>query len=155
MSLTHLCSPVKARISASGSPQRTLRGSTPAAASSSIAASSPTLQRRRALSLDPNALAASAAGQQPVQLQAQALRRSLAGGQAPAAAAAAAAAGAGSARAGAGAALSPKRVMGPGMRRSASSERIAAVRSQDGAADAAAGSLVASLGSYMPSLSKQ
>ena len=113
------------------------------------------MQRRRALSLDPTALAATAAGQQPVQLQAQGLRRSLAGGQAPAAAAAAAAAGAGSTRAGAGAALSPGRVTGPGMRRSASSERIAAVRSQDGGAGAAAGSLVASLGSYMPSLSKQ
>lgn len=113
------------------------------------------MQRRRTLSLDPSALAATAAGQQPVQLQAQALRRSLVGGQAPAAAAAAAAAGAGSSRAGAGAAPSPARVVGPGMRRSASSERIAAVRSQDGRGDAAAGSLVASLGSYMPLLNKQ
>ena len=85
-----------------------------------------------------------------MQLQAQGLRRSLTGGQAPAAAAAAAAAGAGSTRAGAGAALSPGRAMGPGVRRSASSERIAAVRSQDAGAG-----LVASLGSYMPSLNKQ
>ena len=91
-----------------------------------------------------------------MQLQAQALRRSLTGGQAPAAAAAAAtAAGTGSTRGGAGAAPSPGRVMGPGVRRTASSERIAAVRSQDGGADAAAGSLVASLGSYMPSMNKQ